>query len=58
MEICETVNEYGNEMSVNMLFPRVNEYKMESENADLSKTAAELIENASDPKFANSKVIF
>jgi len=35
----------------------VNEYKQESENAELSKTAGELLENAGDPKFANSKVI-
>lgn len=33
-----------------------NEYKVDSENAaELSKTAGELIENATDPKFANSK---
>ena len=40
-------------------FPlRVNKYKVDSENAaELSKTAGELIENATDPKFANSKVI-
>lgn len=37
---------------------RVNEYKGDSENAaELSKTAGELLENATDPKFANSKVI-
>lgn len=36
---------------------RVNEYKQEGENAELSKTAGELLENAEDPKFANSKVI-
>ena len=37
---------------------RANEYKLDSENAaELSKTAGELIENATDPKFANSKVI-
>lgn len=35
----------------------VNEYKQEGENAELSKTAGELLENAEDPKFANSKVI-
>lgn len=40
-----------------LLFCRVNEYKQESENAELSKTAGELLENADDPKFANSKVI-
>ncbi|XP_022783492.1 peroxisomal targeting signal 1 receptor-like isoform X1 [Stylophora pistillata] len=33
----------------------VNEYKQEGENAELSKTAGELLENAEDPKFANSK---
>ena len=38
-------------------FWRVNEYKQEGENAELSKTAGELLENAEDPKFANSKVI-
>ena len=40
-------------------FPRrANEYKVDGENAaELSKTAGELIENATDPKFANSKVI-
>lgn len=36
---------------------RANDYKLENENAELSKTAGELIENATDPKFANSKVI-
>lgn len=35
----------------------VNEYKLEGENAELSKTAGELLENADDPKFANSKVV-
>lgn len=35
----------------------MDEYKLESENAELSKTAGELLENAGDPKFANSKVI-
>ena len=34
----------------------MNEYKQESENDELSKTAGELLENATDPKFANSKV--
>ena len=34
----------------------MNEYKQESENDELSKTAGELLENAADPKFANSKV--
>ena len=38
-------------------FFRVNEYNQEGENAELSKTAGELLENAADPKFANSKVI-
>ena len=37
---------------------RVNEYKVDNNNAELSKTAGELVENATDPKFANSKVIF
>lgn len=36
----------------------MNEYKSESESAELSKTAGELLENADDPKFAKSKVIF
>lgn len=35
----------------------VNEYKQEGENDELSKTAGELLENAADPKFANSKVV-
>ena len=35
----------------------MNEYNQESENDELSKTAGELLENAADPKFANSKVI-
>ena len=35
----------------------MNEFKQEGENAELSKTAGELLENADDPKFANSKVI-
>lgn len=39
------------------LLLRANEYKLDSENAELSKTAGELLENAGDPKFANSKVI-
>ncbi|XP_068699598.1 peroxisomal targeting signal 1 receptor-like [Montipora foliosa] len=33
----------------------VNEYKVDNNNAELSKTAGELVENATDPKFANSK---
>lgn len=41
-----------------ILIYRVNEYKSESESAELSKTAGELLENADDPKFAKSKVIF
>ena len=40
-----------------IFFLRVNEYKTDSENAELSKTAGELLENADDPKFVNSKVI-
>jgi len=36
----------------------LNEYKQElGENDELSKTAGELLENAGDPKFANSKVV-
>ena len=36
---------------------RVEEYRLGDENEELSKTAGELLDNANDPKFANSKVL-
>ena len=61
LTIClffEAKNDRENKPSIIVdYFVRLNEYKQESENDELSKTAGELLENAGDPKFANSKVI-
>lgn len=54
-EYLEHVRDMGHEVLDDTAW--VNEYKQEGENAELSKTAGELLENAEDPKFANSKVI-
>ncbi|KAJ7394766.1 PEX5- protein [Desmophyllum pertusum] len=52
-EYLEHVSDMGHEALDDATW--VDEYKLESENAELSKTAGELLENAADPKFANSK---
>lgn len=54
-EYLEHVSDVGQESLDDSAW--VNEYKSESESAELSKTAGELLENADDPKFAKSKVV-
>ena len=41
---------------LNHFFIRVEEYKVEDDNAQLASIAGNLLENNQDPKFANSKV--
>ncbi|KAL9970663.1 hypothetical protein ACROYT_G023073 [Oculina patagonica] len=52
-EYLEHVRDVGHEALDDAAW--ANEYKLGSENAELSKTAGELLENAGDPKFENSK---
>lgn len=54
-EYLEHVSDVGHEALDDAAW--LNEYEAESGNTELSKTAGELIENATDPKFANSKVV-